>query len=244
MFYGCKGLKSVIINSSAVIASIGINAFYDCTSFEVLKTSSDTTTDFKVKIPKDVTSIGGGAFQNCINIQSMKISGNVTSIGNSTFTGCTGLKALKLDDGTSTLSLGINSFSSSGIGRGLFRDCPLESLYVGRKLDYASYKYSSTTYYYSSNQQYFGYSAFANITTLATVTISVPVSAGATSFTIGKYAFEGCTGITSATFDPNTGWTKATSSTATQESVVVSTPASAATVLKNMGENYLYWKKQ
>ena len=250
MFYGCTGLTSVVINDSAAITSIGTNAFSGCTALNSLKkksaTSPEETIDYKIIIPEGVKTIEQGAFNNCAALPSVSIPGSVTSLEKVAFNGCTGLKSLRLEDGSAVLYLGSTySSSSSGTKKGLFRDCPLENLYVGRNLSYTNY---DTSYTYSSNPSYYGYSAFANITSLASVTISVP--SGVTSFTIGKYAFKGCTGITSAIFTNTIGntpigvWRSSTSSNSGGTVVDVSDEASAATVLKNMGENYLYWKNQ
>ncbi|MBQ6939012.1 MAG: leucine-rich repeat protein, partial [Muribaculaceae bacterium] len=66
---------------------------------------------------------------------------------------------------------------------GLFYDCPLESLYLGRNLSY------------EEGYQY-GYSPFCNNKTLKDITIGNSVAS------IGSYAFDGCTGLTSITI-PN-----------------------------------------
>ena len=227
MFYGCTGLKSVTIAESAQITSIKKSAFYKCEALTVLT------------IPSMVTSIWESAFEGCKGLTSITIPASVTSIGKYAFNGCTGLTSLTLMSGTEVLMLGCNTYDPAG-GKGLFADCKLTSLNLGRNISYTTYGsgYSS----YSDKPSNYGYSAFANITSLATVTITVP--SGVTVFTIGKYAFKGCTGITSATFKPTTIWKNSTSSSSGGTEVVVNTEASAAKVLKEMGENYLYWKKQ
>ena len=105
---------------------------------------------------------------------------SVTSIGNYAFNDCTSLKELRIEDGESTLSLGYNSYTSSGGGEGLFYDCPLETLYIGRNLRY-------------NTSPFYGYSPFYEITTLKSVTIGNSVTR------IGEYAFYGCAGLTNIT---------------------------------------------
>ena len=74
------------------------------------------------------------------------VTGSAKNMFRSVFNGCTSLKELRIEDGESTLSLGYNTYNSSNTtSKGLFYDCPLETLYLGRDLSYntdASYGYS------------------------------------------------------------------------------------------------------
>ncbi len=151
-------LKSVTIGNS--VTSIGDNAFYNCRGLT------------SVTIGNSVRSIGDNAFSGCTGLTSVTIPNAVTSIGNKTFGYCTSLKDLRIEDGESTLSLGYNS---SGTGEGLFYDCPLETLYLGRNLSYDT----------SSD----GYSPFYDKSTLKSVTIGNSVTS------IGSSAFEGCSSL-------------------------------------------------
>ena len=136
-----------------------------------------------VIIPNSVTSIGSSAFRDCSGLTSLTIPNSVTSIGSGVFSGRIALRELRIEDGETTLSLGINSYESSGIGDGLFYDCPLETLYLGRKL------------FYSTGEGY-GYSPFYNNSSLKTVTVGNNVTS------IEDYAFTNCSGLTSVTI-PN-----------------------------------------
>ena len=214
-FIGCSGLTSIEIPNS--VTSIGDYAFSGCsglTSIEI--PNSVTSIDYGMfhgcsgltsfEIPNSVTSIGGSAFQNCSGLTSIEIPNSVTSIGVSAFSGCTALKKLRFEDGRRGLSLRYNYHNSSeGLGEGLFNDCPLETLYLGRNLSFIT-DHSE------------GYSPFYNVKTLKSVTIGDSVSSihdytfahcsGLTSIEIpnsvariGDYAFSGCTALKELRFE-------------------------------------------
>ena len=171
-----KYTGKVIIPSNVVykskvltVTSIEYEAFYAC---------SDLTS---VVIGNSVTTIRNYAFNNCSSLESVTIGNSVTSIGNREFNLCTSLKDLRIEDGKGTLSLGYNYQNDNGVGEGLFYDCPLETLYLGRNLSYNTYH---TNYNY-------GYSPFYEKTTLTSVTIGNSVTS------IEDHAFRGCTGLTS-----------------------------------------------
>ena len=163
-FSGCSGLTSITIPNS--VTSIGSSAFSGCSGLT------------SITIPNSVTSIGSSAFSGCSGLTSIEIPNSVTSIENYAFSGCTSLKELRIENGEGTLSLGYNTYEYDNDGEGLFYDCPLETLYLGRNLSY-------------NTGSHCGYSPFYNIDTLASVTIGKNVT------TIGSYAFSRCSGLTS-----------------------------------------------
>ena len=175
-FRDCKGLTSIVVENE--------NTVYDsrdnCNAIIETRTNKLIQGCNKTLIPKSVTSIGNNAFLNCDGLTNVIIPNSVTKIEDEVFNGCTALKELRIEDGESILSLGCALFSWDNAynGDGLFDDCPLETIYIGRNLSY-------------STAGYCGYSPFFSQSKLTSVTIGSCVTS------IGEYAFSGCTGLTS-----------------------------------------------
>ena len=126
--------------------------------------------------------IGNTVFKGCSAITSVTIPGCVTSIENNAFDNCTSLKDLRIEDGTEALTLGyqFNKYSSS---EGLFYDCPLQTLYLGRNLSYQA-----------------DYLPFAGKSTLTGVTIGNCVTS------IGAGVFKDCSGLTAVYISDLAAW--------------------------------------
>ncbi|MFL2479933.1 MAG: leucine-rich repeat protein [Verrucomicrobiales bacterium] len=105
-FYDCTSLTSIIIPDS--VTSIGRSAFSDCYNLT------------SIAIPDSVTSIGDGAFAVCRSLTSITIPDSVTSIGKEPFYCCFGLKSVIIGNGVTS------------IGDGAFATCfNLKTIEVG-----------------------------------------------------------------------------------------------------------------
>ena len=162
----CTGIESLTIPEG--VTSIGKSAFIDCSGLT------------EITLPSTLKKMDTYVFYGCSSLTEMTIPGSVTSIGSYSFNGCTGITKLVIEDSEETLSLGYAGDSGSGskTGSGMFVDCPLESLYLGRSVSYET-------------AQRYGYSPFLNKESLANLVVGNDVKA------IGMNQFWGCTSLKS-----------------------------------------------
>ena len=175
-FEYCSKLNSIVIPDA--VTSIGSYAFSGCSSM------------ISAKIGNGVKTINNYAFSECSTLHSITIPSAVTTIKNSVFNNCTSLAKVIISDSNNDLNLGSNGNSP------LFSSCPLDTVYIGRNINYST----------SSN---YGYSPFYRNTSLRAVKITdkeTEISAnefyGCTNLqrviigdgvtTIGNWAFSGC----------------------------------------------------
>ncbi len=185
-FSGCTGLTSVTIGNS--VTSIGKSAFWDCTGLT------------SITIPNSVTSIGDAAFEYCTGLTSVTIGNSVTSIGEGAFKDCSGLTSITIPN------------SVTSIGEGAFKDCSgLTSITIPNSvtsIGVAAFSGCSglTLIIVDADNQYYDSRDNSNAiiekstNTLVVGCKNTTIPNSVTS--IGKYAFEDCTGLTSITI-PN-----------------------------------------
>ena len=147
-FRNCTGLTSVEIGNSVTL--IYPNAFNGCTSLT------------SVEFGNSVMSIDSNAFYGCTSLTNIEIPNSVYYIWDGAFYGCTGLKNLVFEDGSERLYVG-HATSNGDVFVGSFEDCPIETLYLGRNLNYET-------------GEGYGYSPFYGVTTLTDVTIGSMVT--------------------------------------------------------------------
>ena len=213
-FTGCHSLKNLSLGDA--ITTIGVGAFKDCSSLPT------------VSVPDNISSIGGGiflgcsaleaitigrglstipnsAFNNCKALKSISIPNNINSIVNNVFEGCIKLGDISFEDfgesamNSKPIELGYNYYNKEN--QPLFSDCPLDEVYIGRKLSY-------------STDADDGYSPFYRNTSLRSVKITdaeteiydnefygcsnlQEFSCGDGVESIGKWAFSGCSAMKS-----------------------------------------------
>ena len=177
--YSNKYIESLTINTNG---EIGNNAFANCSNIN------------SVELGNTITSIGVEAFKGCASFEEIKIRPAITEIGNSAFSNCTNLKKFIIEDSDVELKLGARIVES----------CQLDSVYIGRNINYPTSKSE-------------GYSPFYSNTTLRAVKITdketeisenefygctnlqrVIIGDGVTS--IGNWAFSGCSSLKFFTF--------------------------------------------
>ena len=149
---------------------MGEYAFYGCKAL---------TWD-ALALPVSVKTIENNAFENCTGFTTIVIKPNITTIQSNAFNGCTSITGFPIEESDETLKLGYNSSSTHG----LFYDCQLQSVFIGRPLSY-----TATSGY--------GYSPFANIKSLKKAHLGNPVTK------IQSHLFYGCTALEEMEYNSN-----------------------------------------
>ena len=216
-FLSCTSLTSINIPDG--VTSIGDGVFDGCTNLKRIDVAEDNKNycsidgvlfnkdktklikypsskkDETYVIPDSVTSIGGGAFEECVSLTSVNIPDSVTSIGNSAFSDCTSLTSVTIPD------------SVTNIGGSAFRGCKsLTSITIP---DSVTSIYSSafegctslTSITIPDSVISIGKEAFVNCTSLTSVTIGSGVTSIGSNDFGDCNAFSGCNSIKTATIN-------------------------------------------
>ncbi len=183
-FEDCSSILELIIPNS--VSSLGEAAFEHCSALRT------------VTIGSGVPKLSSDVFYGCSFLSSITIPNNVQSIEDNAFGCCYSLADVTIEDAddeteNDRLVLGCNG------DRPMFADCPLDKVYIGRKLEY-------------DTRSDAGYSPFYRNTSLRSVEItdaetqiydnefygcsnlqSLKIGDGVT--TIGRWAFSGCSSL-------------------------------------------------
>ena len=186
-FSNCSSLKTLSLDNK--IKSLGRSAFTNCRNLK------------QFVIPDSVTILNYDLLRDCSSLKSIRIHKGIKEIYDA-FSGCTNLSTLIIEDRNTSLKLG-SVYEAYGYNP-LFKDCKLDSVYIGGKIVYNT----------SRNG---GYSPFYRNTSLRTVRVSDAettiydnefygctnlqnVSIGDNVTSIGKWAFSGCSSLKNFTF--------------------------------------------
>lgn len=173
-FRNCIKLKSISLPST--IKNIAHYAFSGCILLKEFNVPKDVTSlqsdCFEGCVSLEKVSLGNikkieiRCFKGCVSLEELKIPQTVTEVENWAFEDCSSLASLTIEDGKEILTLGYDDHG------GLFADCPLVDVYVGRNLEYTSGSYSDGVDRLSP---------FASNKTLKTITLGDNVTK------VGKY---------------------------------------------------------
>lgn len=163
-FRGMSKLGSIIIPNA--VTNVGEYAFADNNSLK------------SAKLSESCAWLKQGLFFECAQLQSITIPTVVTKMDTQMFTNCKALATATFDDGTDFIDMG---YGSSNKEYGMFRDCPMETLYLGRWLSYSTSD--------NSGNDTPDRAPFCHIPTLKDLTIGKNVGI------VDKFMFAYCTGL-------------------------------------------------
>lgn len=137
-FFYCTSLTSVILSNN--VTTIGTLAFGNCTNLH------------EIAIPASTNTISESAFDGCTSLTFIVIPSSVVSIGEGAFANCTSLKNVSFEDGQNKLVFNVNKPNSLYKNPQWFQNCPLDSIYIGRDMEYS--------FVATDNHQTYTYSPF------------------------------------------------------------------------------------
>ena len=221
-FRGCSVLKSV--NISVSVTSIGREAFWECTGLEACTILSTKLTSISggcfnscssltaIEIPEGVTSIGISAFLGCTSLKCVTLPKSLQSIDLSAFKNCSSLEAVycKVVDPTN-LTIDNEAFNNNTAFY-LSPDADIEAWTSAQFTNITYNTFSPITVESGETNVTLDFSGTLTVTKRTGngvmgdgfpstfkeyLIIKVVIEPGVT--TIGNFAFNGCTGLTSVT---------------------------------------------
>lgn len=182
VFANCTSMQSATIVAKGK-TTLGNSVFIDCTSLKNAHLGDGVTETgtyiFKndsslvsVKLSASCPWLKEGLFYHCDALPAITIPAAVTKMDTKMFAYCSSLKEVTFEDDKELLTMG---YGASDSGNGLFRDCPVEKLNLGRWLSYDTGSPSHAPFY--------------SITTLKDIVFGQHVGL------VDKYMFSYCTGL-------------------------------------------------
>lgn len=101
-----KTITSIDASDFGDILSVGIYAFYHCTSLT------------NVEMSNTITAIEARAFEGCTALSNIKVSNKLRTIGGGAFSDCTSLTSLTIQEQVPPTILGNNILSNTPISSG------------------------------------------------------------------------------------------------------------------------------
>ena len=113
-FRNCSQLSEIVVPEG--VTTVGEHCFENCTSLT------------SVSLPTTLKVLENHLFKNCNQLESFVFQPTMEKVEEHCFDQCLSLKNLRFDDGTRSIAF------STVVS--MFRDSPLENMYVGRNIDY------------------------------------------------------------------------------------------------------------
>lgn len=165
---GQSGLEVLNLNRPLYEGNITVGGTINYTCKPSFSNSHALTT---INFASNVKTIAASMFSGCTSLRSITIPSHITKVGDRAFDGCTTLKSINIEDADSPITIE-SSTNSNGEGT-TFENAPVETIYLGRNVEYKGTELSP----------------FKNLTTLTTLTI------GNKTTDINNFLFYGCCNI-------------------------------------------------
>ena len=154
----------------------------------------------EINIPNSVAWLKDGLFADCTSLSSITIHPAVIRIDKAVFKKCSSLTSVCFESGTELISM---EYGATNQNHGLFRDCPIETLFLDRWILYNTENPTRSPFYSVStlnkltlgdNLQIIDKYMFAYCTSLKEVSLTDNITS------IGSEGFRGCSSLETIRF--------------------------------------------